>query len=71
MLNSTFSPDEILFSKKLPAAERKQKRIQQLEQNLLAHPLALFPNLEQGLNPELYDEIGNEKYSITIIFQVI
>ena len=23
----------------------------------MAHPLALFPDLEQGLNPELYEEI--------------
>ena len=29
----------------------------QLEENLLAHPLALFPDLEEGLNPELYEEI--------------
>ena len=34
----------------------------QLEENLLAHPLALFPNLEQGINPDLYEEIGKKSF---------
>ena len=49
--------EERLFSNKIPATDRKWKRIMQLEENLLAHPLALFPDLEEGLNPELYEEI--------------
>ena len=52
------SAKEILISKRIPAAERKLKRVLKLEDNLLAHPLALFPNLEQGLNPELFEEVG-------------
>jgi len=51
------SPEEIIYSSKIPNAERKWKRVIQLEENLLAHPLALFPNLEQGINPDLYEEI--------------
>jgi len=51
------SASERLYSTKIPAAERKWRRVLQLEENLLAHPLALFPDLEQGLNPELYEEI--------------
>ena len=31
--------------------------IKELEANLLGHPLALFPTLENGLSPELYEEI--------------
>ena len=49
--------EERLYSSKIPATDRKWKRVLQLEENLLAHPLALFPDLEQGLNPELYEEI--------------
>jgi hypothetical protein len=52
-----FSAKELLISKRIPAAERKLKRVLKLEDNLLAHPLALFPNLEQGLNPELFEEV--------------
>jgi len=51
------SAEERLYSSKIPATDRKWKRVLQLEANLLAHPLALFPDLEQGLNPELYEEI--------------
>lgn len=64
-----FSPEEIIYSSKIPNAERKWKRVIQLEENLLAHPLALFPNLEQGINPDLYEEIGKKSFSIVKLTQ--
>ena len=45
-----------MFNKKL-AAERRRRRVEALEKNLKDHPLALFPDLENGLTPELYEEI--------------
>jgi len=51
------TPVELYYSKQVPAADRRRRRVAQLEQNLLSHPLALFPHLENGLSPELYEEI--------------
>lgn len=48
---------ERFYSKRIPAAERRRRRVEALEKNLKDHPLALFPDLENGLTPELYEEI--------------
>lgn len=48
---------EVFFSRKIPAAERRRARIKELEKTLLEHPLMLLPGLEDGLAPELYDEV--------------
>ena len=52
-----FSYNEAFFSRKIPASERRRKRIKELEDTLLEHPLMLLPGLEEGLEPELYDEV--------------
>jgi len=51
------TPIEAYYSKQIPAADRRRRRVAELEKNLLGHPLALFPTLENGLSPELYEEI--------------
>jgi len=51
------TPIELYYSKQIPAADRRRRRVAELEENLLGHPLALFPHLENGLSPELYEEI--------------
>jgi len=48
---------EAFFSRKIPASERRRARIKELEETLLEHPLMLLPGLEEGLDPELYDEV--------------
>jgi len=48
---------EAFFSRKIPASERRRARIKELEHTLLEHPLMLLPGLEEGLEPELYDEV--------------
>merc|ERR1712235_105556 len=49
--------NEAFFSRKIPASERRRARIKELENTLLEHPLMLLPGLEEGLEPELYDEV--------------
>ena len=56
-LNDLFSYKEALFSRKIPTSERRRARIKELENTLLEHPLMLLPGLEEGLEPELYDEV--------------
>ena len=56
-LNDLFSYKEAFFSRKIPASERRRARIKELENTLLEHPLMLLPGLEEGLEPELYDEV--------------
>ena len=55
--NHLFSYKEAFFSRKIPASERRRARIKELENTLLEHPLMLLPGLEEGLEPELYDEV--------------
>ena len=86
-LTRKLNSEELYYSKQIPAADRRRRRvkaglikyeskfstkfvkltwklftqnyepIKELEANLLGHPLALFPTLENGLSPELYEEI--------------
>ena len=44
------TPIEAYYSKQIPAADRRRRRVAELEANLLGHPLALFPTLENGLS---------------------
>jgi hypothetical protein len=53
--NSRLTPEETYFSRKIPAAERRLKRICDLEKRLSEHNLRLLPELD--LPPELYDEV--------------
>jgi len=56
-LTRKLNSEELYYSKQIPAADRRRRRVKELEANLLGHPLALFPTLENGLSPELYEEI--------------
>jgi len=51
------SKEEAAFSKALPSQHRKQKKVDQVEKELLCHPLALYPHIEDSVPPDLFEEI--------------
>ncbi|CAL1537975.1 unnamed protein product [Lymnaea stagnalis] len=45
------------MSKSTPQQQQRRDYIQQVEQGLLKHPLALFPHLEESVPPEVFEDI--------------
>lgn len=45
------------FDTKLPLMKMRHDHIEQVEHGLTQHPLALYPHLEEGMPPELFDEL--------------
>lgn len=46
-----------IYSKKVASAQKRVQKVEKIEQNLLGHPLALYPHLEDSLAPDLFEEI--------------
>jgi len=51
------SKKEAAYTRTLPSQQRKQKKVNEVEQKLLAHPLALYPHIEDSVPPDLFEEI--------------
>ena len=50
---------QAVLSKQIPRCEGRKEEIQNVENDLLSHPLTLFPHLTEGLQPELVKDITN------------
>ncbi|KAM5194209.1 protein FAM47E-like [Mantella aurantiaca] len=49
--------DQICYSKLLPLQQTRREHIAEIEYGLTQHPLALYPHLEEGIPPELFEDI--------------
>ncbi|XP_053556757.1 protein FAM47E [Bombina bombina] len=52
-----FTREQACFSKLLPLQQARREYIEEIEYGLTQHPLALYPHLEEGVPPELFEEI--------------
>ncbi|OCU00071.1 protein FAM47E [Xenopus laevis] len=52
-----FTKEQTCFSKLLPLQQARREHIAEIEYGLTQHPLALYPHLEEGLPPELFEEV--------------
>lgn len=51
--------EQRVYSKSLPLQEERRNYIDEMEYGLTQHPLALYPHLEEGMPPELFEEVVN------------
>lgn len=54
---SQLTKHQQVYSKSLPLQEGRRSYIEEMEYGLMQHPLALYPHLEEGLPPELFEEV--------------
>ncbi|MEE6460266.1 hypothetical protein FKM82_000903 [Ascaphus truei] len=52
-----FTREQACFSKLLPLQQARREYIAEIEYGLTQHPLILYPHLEEGIPPELFEEI--------------
>lgn len=52
-----FTKDQVIFSKLLPLQQARREYIAEIEYGLTKHPLALYPHLEDGIPPELFEDV--------------
>ncbi|XP_029493265.2 protein FAM47A isoform X1 [Oncorhynchus nerka] len=52
-----FSKEQACFSKKNPQQQVHREHVATVEHKLKQHPLALYPHLEHGMPPELFDQV--------------
>ncbi|XP_075705940.1 protein FAM47E-like isoform X2 [Rhinoderma darwinii] len=52
-----FTKEQAYFSKLIPQQQAHREYIAGIEYGLAQHPLALYPHLEEGVPPELFEEI--------------
>ena len=48
-----FNKDQICFSRLTPLQQQRREHINEIEYGLTQHPLALYPHLEESVNPEV------------------
>nr|CAB3244496.1 protein FAM47E [Phallusia mammillata] len=53
----SLTKSQACFSKRLPLQQKRSDHIEEVEFGLTQHPLALYPHLEEGMPPELFEEI--------------
>eukprot|EP00794_Sanderia_malayensis_P007344 gene7344-8164_t len=51
--------NDIIYEKQLPKQKRRRERVEDMENSLLDHPLALFPHLEESIPADLFEDIVN------------
>ncbi|KAG1957121.1 protein FAM47E [Pimephales promelas] len=51
------SKTQVCYSKQNPQSQAQREFIDAVEHKLKQHPLALYPHLESGLTPELFDQV--------------
>uniref|UniRef100_UPI00398F0BFD protein FAM47E isoform X3 n=1 Tax=Pristiophorus japonicus TaxID=55135 RepID=UPI00398F0BFD len=56
-VSKRLTKSQICFSKALPLQQAKREQMEEIEYGLSQHPLALYPHLEEGMPPELFEEI--------------
>lgn len=54
---SKLTKSQACFDKALPQQRAKRDHIEEVEFGLKQHPLALYPHLEEGMPPELFEEV--------------
>ncbi|XP_069834284.1 protein FAM47E isoform X2 [Dendropsophus ebraccatus] len=52
-----FSKEQVYFSKLIPQQQARREYIAGIEYGLAQHPLALYPHLEEGVPPDIFEEI--------------
>ncbi|XP_028852573.1 protein FAM47E isoform X2 [Denticeps clupeoides] len=52
-----FSKRITCFSKQNPLRQERREHVDAVEQQLAQHPLALYPHLESGMPPEVFDQV--------------
>ncbi|KAM4807795.1 protein FAM47E-like [Rhinophrynus dorsalis] len=52
-----FTKEQACFSKLLPLQQARREFIAEIEYGLTQHPLALYPHLEEGVPPNVFEEI--------------
>lgn len=52
-----FTKEQVCYSKQTPLQQARGEYIEEIEYGLTQHPLALYPHLEEGLPPELFEEV--------------
>ncbi|XP_056424763.1 protein FAM47E [Hyla sarda] len=52
-----FTKEQAYFSKLIPQQQARREYIAGIEYGLAQHPLALYPHLEEGVPPDLFEEI--------------
>ncbi|XP_041956026.1 protein FAM47E isoform X3 [Alosa sapidissima] len=56
-VKSKLSKEQVCFSKENPLKHMHHAHVDAVEDRLTQHPLALYPHLENGMAPELFDEV--------------
>ncbi|XP_078072660.1 protein FAM47E [Mustelus asterias] len=56
-VSKRLTKSQIYFSKCLPLQQMRREQMEEIEYGLSQHPLALYPHLEEGMPPELFEEI--------------
>ncbi|XP_072352422.1 protein FAM47E isoform X2 [Scyliorhinus torazame] len=56
-VSKRLTKSQICFSKSLPLQQTRREQMEEIEYGLSQHPLALYPHLEEGMSPELFEEI--------------
>ncbi|KAM9329285.1 protein FAM47E [Gastrophryne carolinensis] len=52
-----FTKEQVCYSKLLPLQQARREYIDEIEYGLTQHPLALYPHLEEGVPPKLFEDI--------------
>ncbi|CAI9601771.1 unnamed protein product [Staurois parvus] len=52
-----FTVEQSCYSKHLPMQQARREYIAEIEYGLTQHPLVLYPHLEEGILPELFEDI--------------
>ncbi|XP_043094511.1 protein FAM47E [Puntigrus tetrazona] len=53
----SLSKNQVCYSKQNPQSQAQREFIDAVEYKLKQHPLALYPHLESGITPELFDQV--------------
>ena len=56
-VRNRFTKHQICFSRLTPLQQQRREHINQIEYGLTQHPLALYPHLEESVNPEVRHSI--------------
>jgi len=52
-----FTKDETIYSKTIPNQGKRRKKVEDIENSLLSHPLALYPNIGRSLPTDVFENI--------------
>ncbi|KAK3582835.1 hypothetical protein CHS0354_039978 [Potamilus streckersoni] len=52
-----FSKQQVCYARSTPIQQQRRDHIDEIEYGLTQHPLALYPHLEESVEPELFEDI--------------